>query len=210
MVQSWDQSDGDGALLAAFPSRLSGDVGRALEVMPEVRLAPVYPFGVDVQGEIISIPYRIYHDEPNPERERSLSATQQVILACLYSRHHDGRVRQHRLEQIVGVNDPWIVPFVVQLAGEYVLEILEVILRGLAGLTVPRSAQRMLYGEFIVRNPDFFARTERRVVSYWDCYYRRKYLKFGAYPGSLLLDSFRDAASEQAGAAWPRHTPPPL
>jgi hypothetical protein len=178
--------------------------------MPDARLAPVYPFGVDVQGETVSIPYRIYHDEPIPGAERSLSAAQQVILDCVYSRHHDGRVRQRRLEQIVGVGDPWVVPFVVQLTGEYVLEILEVIARGLAGLKVPHSAQRRLYGEFIVRNPAFFARTERRVVSYWDCYYRWKYLEFGAYPGSVLLEAFRDAASEQAGAVWPRHTPPPL
>jgi hypothetical protein len=97
----------------------------------------------------------------------------------------------------------------VQLVGEYVLEILDVISRGVPELRGSHSAQRRLYGEFIVRNPAFFARTERRVVSYWSCYYRWKYPEFGAYPGSLLLEAFRDAASEQAGALWPRHTPPP-
>jgi hypothetical protein len=209
VVQPWDRSVAGGVLSAAFPSRLSGDVGRVLAVMPDARIAPADPFQVEVQGEVIGIPYRIYHDEPIPSAERSLSATQQVILHCLYSRHHDGHVRQRRLEQIVGAGDPWVVPFVVQLAGEYVLEILDVIYRGLAGLRVPHSAQRRLYGEFIVRNPAFFARTERRLVSYWSCYYRWKYPEFGAYPGCVLLEAFRDAASEQAGARWPRHTPPP-
>ncbi|WP_406278286.1 hypothetical protein [Streptomyces sp. NBC_00191] len=98
--------------------------------------------------------------------------------------------------------------FVVQLAGEYVLEILEAIGRGLPGLAFPDSAQRRLYGEFIARNPAFFVRTERRVVSYWSCYYRWKYGTFGTYPGSALLEEFRAAASEQAGARWPCHTPP--
>ena len=80
----------------------------------------------------------------------------------------------------------------------------------LAGLAVPGSAERRLYGEFITRNPAFFARTERRVVSYWSCYYRWKYPVFGAYPGGALMEAFRAAASEQLGARWPRHTPPPL
>ncbi|MFD9285880.1 hypothetical protein ACFWD7_53540 [Streptomyces mirabilis] len=97
----------------------------------------------------------------------------------------------------------------VQLAGEYVLEILDTIGLGVPGLAAPGSADRRLYGEFIERNPDFFARTERRVVSYWSCYYRRKYEVFGTYPGSALMDAFRVAVSEHAGVQWQRHTPPP-
>lgn len=177
--------------------------------MPHAWLAPIDSFQVEVQGGVIAIPYRIYHGEPRPKAERSLRATQQVILHYLYSRHHDGYVRQRHLEQIVGEGDPWVVPVVMQLAGEYVLEILDVINRRLAGLGVPYSAQRRLYGEFIVRNPALFARTERRVVSYWSYYYRWEYPEFGGYPGNVLLEAFRNAASEQAGAPWPRHTPPP-
>ncbi|MFG2626846.1 hypothetical protein [Streptomyces sp. NPDC048473] len=133
-----------------------------------------------------------------------------MIVHCLYSRHSDGLVRQRHLEQILESSEPWVVPFVVQLAGEYVLEILEAIGQGLPGLAVPGSDQRRLYGEFIARNPAFFVRTERRVVSYWSCYYRWKYGPFGTYPGCALLDAFRAAASELAGTQWPRHTPPSL
>lgn len=197
------------ALVAAFPTRLADDVRSALTVMPEARHTPVMPFEVEVQGETVAIPSRIYNEEPGAGSERALSGTQQMILHCLYSRHHDGRVRQRRLEQIVASGEPWVVPFVVQLAGEYVLEIIEAIGRGLPGLAVPGSAQRRLYGEFIARNPAFFARTERRVVSYWSCYYRWKYGAFGTYPGCVLLEAFRAAVVEQVGAQWPRHTPPP-
>lgn len=101
-----------------------------------------------------------------------------------------------------------MVPFVVQLTGEYVLEILGTIGMGVPGLAAPGSADRRLYGEFIERNPDFFARAERRVVSYWSCYYRWKYEVFGTYPGSALMEAFRAAASEPAGVQWLRHTPP--
>lgn len=181
-----------------------------LAVMPEARLAPTMPFEVKVQGETVAIPSRIYNEEPSADSQRPpLTGTQKMILHCLYSRHSDGRVRQRHLERIVASGEPWVVPFVVQLAGEYVLEIVEAIGRGLPGLAVPGSAQRRLYGEFIARNPAFFARTERRVVSYWSCYYRWKYGAFGTYPGYVLLEAFRAAVVEQVGAQWPRHTPHP-
>jgi hypothetical protein len=177
--------------------------------MPDTKIAPMEHFQVDVRGETVTIPWRIYHDEPVGGSEGSVTPTQQLILHCLYSRHSDGLVRQRHLEQIMESSKPWVVPFVVQLAGEYVLEILDAIGLGLPGLAVPGSAQRALYGDFIVRNPEFFARTERRVVSYWSCYYRRRYGTFGTYPGGALVEAFRAAASERAGAPWPRHTPPP-
>ena len=204
-----DPSNVTYVLVAAFPTRLAGDVQSVLAVMPDHRLAPVDPFVVEVQGETVAIPSRIYNEEPGASLKRPLAGTQQVILHCLYSRHSDGRVRQRRLEQIVASREPWVAPFVVQLAGEYVLEILDVIGRGLPGLAVPGSVQRRLYGEFIARNPAFFARTERRVVSYWSCYYRWKYAEFGTYPGCELMEAFRAAASDYAGVRWSRHTPPP-
>ncbi|MET9934584.1 MULTISPECIES: hypothetical protein [unclassified Streptomyces] len=185
--------------VAAFPARLADDVRSALAFVPDARLGPAEPFQVEVQGEIVAIPSRIYNEEPELGLERSLTGAQQLILHCLYSRHSDGRVRQRCLEQIVSSSEPWVVPFVVQLVGEYVLEILEAIGQGLPGLAVPGSAQRRLYGEFISRNAVFFARTERRVVSYWSCYYRWKYSAFGTYPGCALVEEFRAAASEQVG-----------
>ncbi|MDT0478058.1 hypothetical protein RM863_38685 [Streptomyces sp. DSM 41014] len=202
-----DPSNVAHALVAAFPTRLVGDVQSVLAVMPEAKLASMTPFEAEVQGETVAIPSRIYNEEPGADLGRPLAETQQVILHCLYSRHHDGWVRQRHLEQMVASGEPWVVPFVVQLAGEYVLEILEAIGRGLPGLTVPGSAQRRLYGEFIARNPAFFARTERRGVSYWSCYYRWKYGAFGTYPGCVLLEAFRAAVVEQVGAQWPRHMP---
>ncbi|MFI8193791.1 hypothetical protein ACIF8T_34320 [Streptomyces sp. NPDC085946] len=205
-----DPSSAAHVLAAAFPACLADDVQRVLAVMPDASTAPLLPFEVEVQGETVAIPSRIYNDELDAGLEAPLTGTQRLVLHCLYSRHSDGLVRQRHLEQLVASSEPWVVPFVVQLAGEYVLEILEAISRGLCELSSPGSAQRQLYGEFIARNPAFFARTERRVVSYWSCYYRWKYEAFGTYPGSVLLEAFRAAVAEQVDRPWPRHTPPPL
>ncbi|MCF3106007.1 hypothetical protein IPZ58_31205 [Streptomyces roseoverticillatus] len=195
-------------LSSAFPHAFAGDVEHVMAVTPDATMSSNGLFQVEVRGESLTIPTRIYNDVPSTESIRALTVTQQTILHCLYTRHHDGRVRQRHLEQVTGSNEPWVAPFVVQLAGEYVVEILEAISRTLPDLTVPHSAQRRIYGDFIARNLAFFARTQRRVASYWSCYYRWKYPWFATYPGSPLMEAFRAAASEQSGRVTPRHTPP--
>jgi len=201
------RSSSDDPAVIAFPPRLAGDARAVLAVMPASRLRPVAPFPVVVQGLPVSIPGRIYNDEPPPDALAALSPRQRQLLHCLYSRHHDGRVRQRHLAHIVGSVDPWVVPFVVQLAGEYVLEILVVIRDGLRDLGTPGTGRHLAYGQFIVDNPDFFARTQRRVVSYWSCYHRSVYTSFRGYPGCTLLDLMRSAASDRAGRPWPNLTP---
>ncbi|CAL9554759.1 hypothetical protein SUDANB108_04539 [Streptomyces sp. enrichment culture] len=197
----------DGDLVAAFPHQLADDVRVVLAVMPEARLAPASPFSVYVGDEAVALPYRIYQDELPVDVVCSLTVVQQAILHCLYSRHCDGLVRQRHLEHIATSDESWVVPFVVQLVGEYVVEILESIRHGLSDLPSKRSTQRLAYGDFIARNPGFFARTEHRVVSYWACYHRERFPDFGTYPGGHLLELLRTAASDRTGRPWPRHTP---
>ncbi len=153
------------------------------------------------------IPGRLYNDEPPTDAVASLSSRQRQLLHCLYSRHCDGVVRQHHLEKAVGSMDSWVVPYVVQLVGEYVVEILVAICDELVDLVTPGTCGHLAYGQFIVDNPAFFARTQRRVVSYWNCYYRGRYASFRDYPGCTLLDLFRSAASDRAGRPWPSLAP---
>ncbi|MGA5818024.1 hypothetical protein ACPC54_09215 [Kitasatospora sp. NPDC094028] len=182
-------------LVAAFPPHLADDVRTVAARLPSASYPGMEPFPVEVCGGSVAIPYRIHVAEPPGAPERSLTGTQRAILHCLYTRNTDGRVRQRHLEQVVGSTEPWVVPFVLQLVGEYVLEILEAVRTGLPDLADPASAHRRLYGAFIARNPRFFARTERRVVSYWACYHREQYPEFASYPGSLLIRSLRRAAA---------------
>ncbi|MFD5142921.1 hypothetical protein [Streptomyces sp. NPDC058401] len=195
-------SDRSNPLITAFPAELASDAEAVLAVMPGSRLQPQASFSVTVEGRQVLIPGRLYNNEPSTDRVASLSSRQQQLLHCLYSRHCDGIVRQRHLEKVVGSTDPWVVPFVVQLVGEYVLEILVVICDELRDLATPGTCGHLAYGQFLVDNPAFFARTQRRVVSYWSCYYRGAYASFRGYPGCTILELLRSAASDGAEHPW--------
>ena len=53
--------------------------------------------------------------EPSADSEKAMPAAQRAVLDCSYARHPDSRVRQRRLERVVGLVEPWVAPFVVQL-----------------------------------------------------------------------------------------------
>ena len=63
------------------------------------------------------------------------------------------------------------------------LEILRVVQQNLQNLDAST------YGSFLRANPEFLATTERRVISYWNCYYRDQ--KREEYVGFQLLEFFR-------------------
>ena len=48
---------------------------------------------IELDNETLTIPYRLYFDEPNPELEKSLTNKQKDILNCIYLRHHNGYLR---------------------------------------------------------------------------------------------------------------------
>lgn len=152
-------------------------------------------FAVRVGGEELLVPYRIYHAEPDPGTVAKLAPRAQLVLRCLYTRHHDGRTRQRSLEQIVAQRVSWIVPYVVQLIGEYVVEIIEVIAAALPELAEPGSPQRNLYGRFAADNPAFIDITAARATSYWNEYYRW-YRSHADYPGRQLIEAVRAAGRE--------------
>jgi hypothetical protein len=157
---SYNNSD----LVSAFPSSVGADALQVASVLPPASLSSD-TFSACVSGEIVSIPYRIYHDPALIDRTR-LTARQGELLDCLLTRHHNGSVREQHLAGIIRSNNEWIPPFVVQLVGEYVVEILEIVSRNLDHLDA------RLYRGFLKTNSEFFALTKQRIISYWDCYYR--------------------------------------
>jgi hypothetical protein len=72
------------------------------------------------------------------------------------------------------------VPFVIQLLGEYVVEISERILERLDEL------QLETYRRFAAANESFMRLTRDHVVSYWACYYRAQY-RLPTYPPVRIL-----------------------
>jgi hypothetical protein len=176
-------------LLWAFPTALRGDVTAVTRVMPPAD----YPAAkrreqVLVQGEAIDIPYRIYNPEPPADAVDGMSDQQRLIIGCVYSRHHDGHLRERYCAQIVESTEPWVIPFVVQLLGEYVVEICALILNRLAARS---SFSSLGYQQFVRANGEFIARTEQRAVSYWNCYYRDRYAR-REYPAIAALNRLRD------------------
>jgi hypothetical protein len=177
-------------LSAAFPGHLSADVARvcdALRIGDETSLSPDDVGSLVVKGETISVPSRVYFNEPSEADRTTLSELQRQVLACLLTRHADGFVRQRSVTSLLSSIQDWSAPFVFALIGEYVVEIIETI----ESAVTPGG--REVLGEVAASNPGFAALTRRRVISYWDCYYRSR-CRFADYPGFRLLQTL---------GAWP-------
>jgi len=139
-------------------------------------------FVVDVDKEKIQIPYRVYLNKPQHEKIKQLNQTQKDIFNCIYSRHHNGRIRQESLENLNNRYSYWITPYRIQLLGEYVYEIIETLSIQLDN-TVIDNCKR-----FLAENPTIAKRTKDRIVSYYGIYYSWNHPKFKDYLGKTIFD----------------------
>lgn len=168
-------------LARAFPIAIRADVQVATFGFPVTRLLGEN-FSVRVGDEVLTLPGRI-HNDPALIPLAQLTDLQREFVDCLLTRHTDGFVREQHLARIIRSRNSWVPPFVIRLVGEYVIEILQVVKQNLENLDA------FIYGNFLRANPDFFAMTERRVISYWNCYYRDD--KRNEYVGFELLEFFK-------------------
>ena len=156
-------------LRRAFPSSIAAEVDAALAVVPRGSNEPtdrdIGP--VRVAGEVVHIPSRIYSPEPPVEMLDALDNGVRTVLTCLYTRHHDGHVREKHLRGVISSSADWVPPFVVQLLGEYVVEVHRVIESNLDCLG------QQSYARFVGENLAFMELTKQRVISYWNCYFKR-------------------------------------
>jgi hypothetical protein len=168
----------------AFPRYLAPEVDSALTIVPP-HFHPPSPDNIGpvrFRGEELSIPHRIYVAiDPGERAVASLGEIQRTIIGCLFTQHHNGFVRERFARQIVHCKEPWVPPFVLQLVGEYVIEITDVIADNLNALRNDR------YVKFAAENPQFIALTKRRIISYWACYCRQQ--RFKDYPGFRVFDA---------------------
>ena len=63
-----------------------------MAVMPTAAFRLARGFSVTIDGETVTIPDRIYNEEPRDST--ALTERQCDVLGCLYTRHNDGFVRQ--------------------------------------------------------------------------------------------------------------------
>ena len=184
----------------AFPKTLRSEVDVVLSILPfddnSVKKMGQQIIKVDslifhssksvwLDNELLTIPERIYFNEPEIEKENELNDRQKTILNCIYLRHFDGYLRQRRLENLVDKNDNWIIPFTIQLLGEYVFEILQVLDKHINDKTIEN------YVKFIRENPKYWKQTESRMISYWNEDYRRQYPELKTYLGRQIANRIK-------------------
>src|SRR3954451_18784827 len=122
----------------AFPSDLRAEARVVLGHMTGATHPPVGVIGrVSVRGETLQIPHRQY--APPMSTPLGWQPLRHTILNCVYTRHNDGFVRERHLRRLLHEEAVWVAPFVVQLLGEYVLEIVQII------ASVPDLAERRGY-----------------------------------------------------------------
>ena len=172
-----------------FPVRLRPVVR---DIAPFVNAGELHPprhaFKVNLDREELRIPYRLYYS-PDLLRRRlhDSQGSARLILACLGTRHYDGYVRQECLGVLLESSEAWCTPYLVQLAGEYVVEIADDVAAGI----VQRDPATL--AAFASENADYLATFARRVRSYWHCYHRQAYPEQAHYPGAKVLAVLTEA-----------------
>lgn len=174
------------------------DIDAALRVL-ERRCATVSPddIRVSVNGMPVHFSARVYYATEDVQAACRAAGIASQIALCLGSRHNDGYVREQCLQRLLLAEAPWMVPFVLQLLGEYVVEISTVIDGFLADCIPAR------YMEFANENPGHMHRLHQQATSYWNEYYRRAYPNRHEYPALRALQRLADGAAT-LGVAIPR------
>ncbi|MBR6254541.1 MAG: hypothetical protein IKR22_03805 [Clostridiales bacterium] len=174
-----------------FPMSLRGEVEKVISVMSKVTYNGVFPGVSDDRPEDeeyvlsdrtrISFPYRIYYLDDNAAYAE-LSDIEKLIYDCIYTRSCDGRVREKHIRSILAADFPeWCFPYILKLSSEYVVEILSVIYDAL------KERDNSDLWTFSRENPEMLQLAYRRMVSYWNEFYRKECPMFKDYVGRILF-----------------------
>ena len=174
-------------LIKAFPKEYTADVEavcNSLTVTSKAYSGALYSDETTewslLSGEKIEIPYRVYLSDKLIFQNK-LTAQQQVIYHCIFSRSYDGYVRQKHIEALLDSDTPeWAMPYIVKICDEYVKEILDTVYQKLQG----RNFET--YKALCQRNFDYFKLGHCRMISYWNEYYRYDYYRYKEYIGKKL------------------------
>jgi hypothetical protein len=169
----------------AFPRQVVDNSAWLLRLAQFLEQRSVTAFDVVVDGQPLTIPYRIYSQE---HVLRLIGFRSPEVVNCILTRHHDGFVRSRAIQEVLSINRPWSMPYILQLIGEYVIEILDQI-DGEFDKIDP-----VVMKSFMRENPAFLHLIRQRVESYWDCYYRG--IKRQDYVGFRLLNKLASIAKQ--------------
>lgn len=133
-------------------------------------------------GERVTLPYRLYIDERRGDAEQGLSERQRFIYHALFSRSYDGYTREKHAKALITHHSPaWVIPYILELSGEYVKEILEAVYRRLSTVnTIP-------YRRVCALNFERTTRLHARMICYWNERYRYECYRYRDYIGKRLF-----------------------
>ena len=192
----------DPLLLGAVPLEFRADANAALRALAcphhptmsrliqDTNGRSPSPIKIHISGELVQIPCRTYYEWPEVSRTQNLGPEQLLILAAWMSRHGDGRIRQAALRDLLEANASWTIPFVVQLCGEYVIEIGNDLTQFFGTTLAERPELQQAYVQFTKENPAFISLTVQRALSYWNAYDRWRFHR-DQYPQIAALNSLR-------------------
>lgn len=141
-------------------------------------------------GETLAIPARLYFARGLPLDDAGRDATARGIAWYLGTRHHDGYLRAECLARMLAEPQGWMTPFIVHLAGEYVIEIVR---RIEAALPVLEPEMRAALAAFVRDNPRYLDTIERRTISYR---FRGRPPPLADYPGKRVIALLRALGRE--------------
>lgn len=175
-----------------FPKKLEKDVELVMNLISSTSrscISKAFTFDLfityNLKDELVVIPYRMYYEELTATTYEVFTETQFKILCCLYTRHHNGYIRQKYLEKLFEMNiDDWEIPFIVKLCDEYVIEIIELIYNRLNNRNNDDIKQ------FCLSNKNVIHKGYERMMSYWNAYYRDKEYRFRDYIGRKLFREY--------------------
>jgi hypothetical protein len=186
---------------AAFPSRLR-------QFVPAVRArleqTPFGPLGtiqrarrswgdIVVDGETLIIPYRQYD---RPLSSSGLAPEARLMWLAWLTRSNDGEVRQAAVRGLFERPDNWVAPFIIQLLGEYVIEISTDIAAFVDTTVVRDPAWTEVFRAFWAENPGFIELSRARAASYWSEYYRDVVFKQAEFPGVRAFNTLGKLAPQ--------------
>lgn len=185
------QSDNGLAETRAFPAELVERVVSTVSTLArgQMHLPSETLIAVHLAGELLSIPYRVYYDKHQLADCMDRLGGTSLIALCLGTRHYDGHLREQCVRRLLDVDEKWTAPFVVQLLGEYVVEIIQPIHDRFLDAVDPR------YSAFFTENARYCKYLECRAVSYWNEYYRSIFQSYKDYPAVKALIALRSAAA---------------
>lgn len=172
----------------SFPKELNKDLQEVLRIIPKKTFNNVRNGCTEKVIEyrcnhvMIKIPYRMYFIDAKISKIRNLTDVQKVMLYCIYTRSCDGYIREKYLNELLKIHfNDWMIPFIVKLCDEYVVEILEVIYNQL------KYRNNNDIKAFCLENKSMLNKSYSRMISYWNEYYRNSEFDYHKYVGWKLF-----------------------